>query len=226
MRILHWVVLFCFLFCLLMAPSGRVGAQQPAQTYAEPDAPKPTAIVQTLLDEAAKKRAARRFEEGLQATDRALAAAKQAKDTVGEAGARRERALSLGALNRVEGVEGAISAWRETVSAWERVDDGPGRVEALAQWAALLVDTKPEEATRLLALAQSLATAETKRPLAAARATASGAGLFYNRPLAKVLYADSCTTQTSRVVAPLASSGSPACAKKPSTKCSPPSTRT
>jgi inositol oxygenase len=41
-----------------------------------------------------------------------------------------------------------------------------------------------------------------------------------NRPLAKVLYAGSCTSRTSRIVALPSSSGSPACAKKPSSRCS------
>ncbi|MBI3950582.1 MAG: CHAT domain-containing protein [Acidobacteria bacterium] len=138
-----------------------------AQVAEEPPAPQPSNTVHKILDEAIQLTQSKQWPEALQAADRALAAAQETGDPVGEACAQRLRALALESMDRREE---AVATWREMAAAWERLDDGPGQVEALAA-AALLLATKTEaESDQLFAQALAVGQRESKRPLAAAQA--------------------------------------------------------
>src|SRR5207244_10493687 len=112
------------------------------QNKAEPPAPGATAAVQALLDEAVALAKEKKTEEALRAADRALAAAKDARDSAGEARAHRERALRLEELKRLSE---AVEAWGAAAVAWEKIGDGPGRVEALAMQSVLAIEDKSEK---------------------------------------------------------------------------------
>jgi CHAT domain-containing protein/Tfp pilus assembly protein PilF len=149
-----------------------VGRQDTTKPPEEPPAPKPSAAVQKILDEAAQWTLAKQPQEALQAADRARMVAAQTKDWIGEAQAYRERALILQSLGRTTE---ALAAWREAAAAWARADDAPGSVEAQASAGLLLAAGKPAEAAQLFAQALALGKAESKRPLAVAHAlTAAG----------------------------------------------------
>ena len=141
----------------------------------EPPAPAATAAVQKLLDEAVSLGKEKKTEEALRAADRALAAAKETKDSAGEARAHRERALRLEELKRLSE---AVGAWAEAAVAWERVGDGPGRVEALAMQSLLSIDESVGRVREPLSQAVALTRAEKTRPLAAAKQLSDSARAF------------------------------------------------
>jgi CHAT domain-containing protein len=138
-----------------------------AQTPQEPPAPKPSAAVQQLVDEAVQLLQAKSPQESLAASDRALRAAKGAQDWAGQAAAQRARAR---VLEKLGPIEEAAATWREAARAWERVSDGPGQIEALAAAGLLLVSRIEMEANQLFEQAVAVGQAESKRPLAAAQA--------------------------------------------------------
>lgn len=152
----------CFLAAWI---GGAVFAVAGPQADPEPPAPAPSAAVQSILDEAAGLAKAKQPQEALAAADRARTAAQELKDATGEAQAQRFRALALQELRRTGA---AVAAWREAAAAWERVGDGPGRVEAMATAGFLLWGGQPAEADALLVQALQFARLESKRPLAAA----------------------------------------------------------
>jgi hypothetical protein len=71
-----------------------------AASQQEPAAPAATAAVQSLLDDSVRLAKENKGEEVLQAAERAVSVAEEAKDVVGEARAQRERALRLAELKR------------------------------------------------------------------------------------------------------------------------------
>ncbi len=153
------------LLAALLYPTAS--AQGPSKPTEEPPAPAASPAVVTILEEANLLLQAKKPQEALAAADRALAAAREAKDAPGEARAHRARGLALGGLERPEE---AAAAWQTTAAAWGRAGDGPGRVEALAQAGLLLAGRQSESAPRLLEQALALGEAEMQRPLAAAAA--------------------------------------------------------
>src|SRR5437868_378451 len=80
-----------------LALTAPAGAQ--LNPYVETDAPKPTAAVQTILDDAARLAKDKKWDEVLGTALRALNAAKEAKDFPGEASAYRIRAQALSGQN-------------------------------------------------------------------------------------------------------------------------------
>jgi CHAT domain-containing protein/tetratricopeptide (TPR) repeat protein len=154
------------------------GAHAPAAPPEVPPAAKPSAGIQSILDEAGRLQQARKLPEALEASARALTAAREAKDAAGEAGAQRLRALLYQELQQTEE---ARAAWAAAAAAWEQAKDGPRRVEALAAQALLLIGDKPEEGRKLLGEAVAVAQAETRRPLAAAEFLDRFAGECYHQ---------------------------------------------
>ena len=72
-------------FCLTIWLMGVVSVVLVnGQVLAEPPAPKPSAAVQTVLDEAAQWMKDKQPQEALKAADRALAVAREVQDPVGE----------------------------------------------------------------------------------------------------------------------------------------------
>jgi tetratricopeptide (TPR) repeat protein len=140
-------------------------AQSAGNSYYEPPPPKPSEAVQKLLDEAEKLKDKREYERALKQADSALTVARDNHDAVGEASAHRERAILLEQLQRVDD---AIAEWKKADTSWQRVGDGPGRIEALGRAGQLLLRSKSGEADELLEQALSLAQQESRRPLAAA----------------------------------------------------------
>jgi CHAT domain-containing protein/Tfp pilus assembly protein PilF len=137
-----------------------------AASQQEPPAPAATAAVQSLLDDSARLAKENKAEEALQAAERAVSVAGEAKDVVGEALAQRERALRLAELKRPAEAQ---EAWGQAGMRWKMVGDGPGQVEALAMQALLLTVERAADARALLNQAVVLAQAEKTRPQAAAR---------------------------------------------------------
>jgi CHAT domain-containing protein/Tfp pilus assembly protein PilF len=155
-------------------------AAPPTQTagggYPEPAQPKSSETVQKLLDEAEKLKDKRDHEGALKVADRALALARESHDAVGEACAHRERAILLEQLQRVDD---AVAEWKEMSAGWERLGDGPGRIEALGRAGQLLLRGKSGEADALLGQALGLTREEKRRPLAAADQLESVGKLIY-----------------------------------------------
>ncbi len=156
----HGLLAACGTLALLAA---RVSAQMPGQLPPEPPAPAAGPAVQALLDEAA--RLANKPAEALVVADRSLAVAREGIDLPGLAGAHRMRALRLEDLKKPDE---AKSAWEAAGVAWKAVGDGPGQLEALVRGALLAPDAARRDAGIDAAIA--LATAEARRPLAAAAA--------------------------------------------------------
>ncbi|MGH3428113.1 MAG: hypothetical protein ACRDQZ_11205, partial [Mycobacteriales bacterium] len=102
------------------APAGSSAASRGA---AEAPAPQPSAAVQKLFDAANPLTRAHQFADALKRLDQALAAAREGKDTVGEARALRGRAITPAHLNRT--VE-AARAWQDAARAWAQAGEGPG----------------------------------------------------------------------------------------------------
>jgi CHAT domain-containing protein len=150
----------------------------PTQTPAELPAPQPSAGVRKLLEEGSQLGQSRQFAEAVKAGDRALAAAREARDAAGEAWAHRLRARALEDLGQAGE---AAEAWRETAAAWERMGNGPEQILALAGAARLLPVEKAGEADALIARAVAVGRAETQRPRAAAQAFSSAGRDAYQR---------------------------------------------
>jgi CHAT domain-containing protein/Tfp pilus assembly protein PilF len=130
--------------------------------------------VRRLLEPAVKPDAAP--QEALDASERALAAAREARDAPGEAAAQQVRGVSLERLGRRED---AVAAYREAAAAWERAGDGPGEIEALGAAARLLIPQREAEARELVGRLAALARTEQRRPRAAAAAlNATGVQLY------------------------------------------------
>src|SRR5262249_5680171 len=147
------------------------------------------AAVQKILDEGNQLLQAKKPQEALAAADRALAAAREAKDATGEARAQRARGILLQETGRTGE---ALAARREAAEAWQRAGRGPGENEALASAALLLsLAGKEEDAKPLLGRTLNLGRAESKRPLAAAGAMSQEGGAFEQRgrlPAARELF--------------------------------------
>jgi CHAT domain-containing protein/Tfp pilus assembly protein PilF len=158
---------------LVLAPCWA-GSKAPA----EPAEPKPSTSVQQILDESDRFTQDNQLEKALQATERATAAAESEEDLPGKAYASRARALVLQALGRTDA---AITAWQETATAWERLGDGPGVIEALASAGLLLMPDKSAQAEVQLARVFALAPNESRRPLAEAKKLHAAARSSYER---------------------------------------------
>jgi CHAT domain-containing protein/tetratricopeptide (TPR) repeat protein len=151
-------------------PAAAPRTQTTGAGYFEPAQPKPSETVQKLLDEAEKLKDKRDREGALKVADRALALAREDHDAAGEVCAHRERAILLEQLQRVDD---AVAEWKEISAGWERLGDGPGRIEALGSAGRLLLPRKPGEAEALLGQALGLTREEKRRPLAATDALES-----------------------------------------------------
>src|ERR1035437_7800644 len=176
--------LFCIgpliLTCVAQTPVKQPAAAQTSavQPSGEPGQPKPSDAAQRLFDEANKLAGGGDYEGASKALDRALALARETHDAVGEVRAHRERALFLEAVNRVGE---AVEEWREAAAGWERLEDGPGRIEALGRAGSLLLARNPGDAKALLEQALSLSGEEKRRPGAAGDAMHSVGRVMYRR---------------------------------------------
>src|SRR5271157_5391961 len=145
--------------------SQKPTVQDTAPTYSEPPQPKPSQAVQKVLDKAVKLKDKRDYEGALKLADQALTSARKSHEVAGEASAHRERAILLEQLQRVDD---AVAEWKETGAGWERLGDGPGRIEALGRAGQLLLRGKSGEADALLERVLDLTREESRRPLAGA----------------------------------------------------------
>jgi tetratricopeptide (TPR) repeat protein len=132
----------------------------------EPPPPAPTTSVQNLLDEAAVPARQKQWEETLAVADRAVAAAKAARDLAGQAGGHQVRAQALEGLHRTAG---AIAAAGEWAAAWQAAGYVPGQVEALCWRAFTFKEVEPHAERGCLAQAAAAGSADTKSPLQTAR---------------------------------------------------------
>src|SRR5713101_77511 len=158
---------------LVLAPCWA-GSKAPV----EPTEPKPSPSVQQILDESDRFTQENQLEKALQATERAAATAESEEDLAGKAYANRSRALLFQALGRTDA---AITAWQETATAWERLGDGPGVIEALASAGLLLMPDKSAQAEAQFARVFALAPNESRRPLAEAQKLHAAARSSYER---------------------------------------------
>ena len=146
--------------------------------YFEPPRPEPSTTVQELLDVAEELRRERDYGGGLKQADVTLASAQEIHDAAGEACAHRERAILLQHLRRVDD---AILEWRQAAQAWQRADDGPGRIEALGRAGVLLLPINAGEGEAALGQALRLAQDESRRPLEAAEQLAAVQQFVFNQ---------------------------------------------
>lgn len=136
-----------------------------AQVSTKEPGPVVTPAVRKLLDEAAA-----RFNKGdpagaLATTEQALTLARQTGDRRGEAQTVRVRAVSTLQLNRI-GESG--DGWREALSVWQALGEGPGQVEAIGFQSLIGFLTKAPDALERLRQSIALARAETRSPRTAA----------------------------------------------------------
>jgi CHAT domain-containing protein/tetratricopeptide (TPR) repeat protein len=99
-------------------------------------------------------------------TERAIKAAREARDPAGEARILWARAEALEKQDRP--AEAAV-AEQAAAAAWDRAGYGPGKALSLAQSAILLLPTNPARGNELLAQAVAAARSESMRPLTSAR---------------------------------------------------------
>ena len=116
---------------------------------------------------------ARNEPTAIEVADRMLQVARDTGDRVGEALALHLRGASLGslALREAGPMESSVADLRAAALAWDRVQAGPERVDALLTAALNLFSTgaDDEEAERFLSEALAAAQEETQRPLAVAQ---------------------------------------------------------
>lgn len=151
---------------LISLALGPFANQAAAEDQVEPAAPKPSAIVQPLLQEAERQLEARQSPEALRKSEQAASVAVEQQDLVGEARAIRLRARALIQLNQVDD---AIRALEAEASVWSAGGHGPEHVDTLVSLAIVfekLRRTSDEEAYLIRAV--EVAQAEQTRPMATA----------------------------------------------------------
>ncbi|MGA7847936.1 MAG: CHAT domain-containing protein [Terriglobales bacterium] len=123
-----------------------------------------------MLDEAVGFFKAGDQAAALKAMDSAFTLAQETHDVVAELFGDRIKAEVLAALQRNDE---AVLELRKVAEGWDRLGDGPGRIDALGRAGELLLRSKPEEAGALFQQAMFLSREEKRRPLASADALAS-----------------------------------------------------
>ena len=144
------------------APSSSCQANYSVE---EPTAPQASQAVATLLAESERLQQATQHDEALQAADRAMATAVEAKDLAGEALSHSARASALVQLGRKAE---AVSAWQEAADAWGRAGEGPSQIEPLVSAALQLWAIDNAQARKQLERALRVAKEEHQRGFAAA----------------------------------------------------------
>jgi CHAT domain-containing protein/tetratricopeptide (TPR) repeat protein len=160
----YFIISMCgaFLTACAWAPSALC---QASNSVKEPPAPQASPAVASLLAECEKLQQAKQHEEALQAADRALAAAVEAKDLAGEALSHSGRASALVQLGRKAE---AVAAWQAAGDAWGRAGEGPSQIEPLVLAALQLWATDNAQARKQLERALQVAKEEHQRGFAAA----------------------------------------------------------
>ncbi|HEV3059262.1 MAG TPA: CHAT domain-containing tetratricopeptide repeat protein [Vicinamibacterales bacterium] len=146
------------LWLLLLVPLASVHGQERS---IEPPAPEASPAVRRLLDEAARSSQSGAATKAFDLNERALALAQETADHPGEAQAQSARATVLTKSTRTRE---ALAAWRDAESAWMRIGDGPGQVEAVVWQAILEIPDQPQDAEGLLRSGLDIAARETRRP--------------------------------------------------------------
>lgn len=131
----------------------------------EPPAPQVSQPFATLLAESERLQQATQYNEALQAADRAMAAALEAKDLAGEALSHSARASALIQLGRKTE---AVAAWQAAADAWGRAGEGPSQIEPLVSAALELWAVDNAQARKQLERALQVAKEERQRSFAAA----------------------------------------------------------
>lgn len=163
----EWTIVLLIAFCILAFQQSAVARQaQPAGGNAEAAAPKPSAAVEKILNDANRLAETKQSLDSLKAADQALAAARQANDTPGAALAQQMRAKALQDLQRTDE---AVAAWQEAAQIWARPGDTPEQITALVQAGLLYGPDRKSEAERLFAQGLSVGKLESPRPLAVAQ---------------------------------------------------------
>jgi len=111
-------------------------------------APGPSEAVLRILDEARHRTDVDQPLDSLKLADEAFDLGRQMDDLVGEALAREMRG---DALERLQRVEEAVSAWQDASQLWARAGDTPRQIRALVRGALGCVPPEGENAERLLA---------------------------------------------------------------------------
>src|SRR5262249_10122551 len=135
-RHFSWPPMAWLCAALLMASAWAPSAScQANYSVKEPPAPQASQAVATLLAESEHLQQTTQHNEALQAADRAMAAAFEAKALAGEALRHSGRASALVQLGRK--VE-AVAAWQAAADAWGRAGEGPSQIEPLVSAALQL----------------------------------------------------------------------------------------
>jgi tetratricopeptide (TPR) repeat protein len=154
--------------------SARISAIDSVQV--EPPPPVSRAV-EDLLTQARDAAAGDQPAKALALADRALDEAKRHGDIPGQAKAHRARARALADLDRDEE---ALLGWQAAADAWQKAGDGPGQIEALSELAVLLLPDL-ERASPYLDRVRAIGEAESRRPLAVAKALWRGDTRLFER---------------------------------------------
>ena len=154
---------------LLFALSLPVTGGQTSQTSNEPPGPKPTEVVQRLIDDATRLLETKP-QEAFAKFDEALVKAKAEKDLPGEALVYR---VLASIFDFIKEERQSAELWEKAAELCEIIGDGPCRVKSLV--GLLTSKTSATEADALIQTAVSLARSEKVRPRAAAEALLFGA---------------------------------------------------
>jgi len=139
-------------------------------------APEPHPELKPLVDAIPNLLNERKYDDALQQADALLQQASEKGDKTGQAYAHRFRAWALQGLNRLEE---AVSAWRQARGLWQELGDGVFETEALLGWAFCLWRTDRAQAEGLIDQALDLAQAERRRPLAMAQVLSDSGAAWY-----------------------------------------------
>jgi CHAT domain-containing protein/Tfp pilus assembly protein PilF len=137
-------------------------SRPPLPTPSEPSAPAAGSEVKTLLQRADAAQQAGTAGEALRFAREAAQLARSRGELAGEA----HSSAAIARLLEAGGDATAGHAWEEAATAWRRVGDGPGEVEALCRQALLAPPAPLDAAARLLRAVVQRARAEQRRPAA------------------------------------------------------------
>ncbi len=164
--LLRAVKLFAFLlaYSISLPALGTCAQQAPTPEQA---GPKPSPVVEQMLQEAQHLLEAKKPAESLAEAEKALQAADRADDATGEALSQQARAKALKDLQRIDE---ASNAWQLAAQNWQKMGDAPGQINALVQAGLLSSPDQKDEAAKFYAQALALGKSETQHPAPVAQA--------------------------------------------------------
>lgn len=161
-------LVFLLALSVFLSPASSIAVeQQSVPPTAESSAPKPSAAVEKMLNDAMSLEDAKQPMESLKKASEALEAAHQTNDVAGAALA--QQALAK-ALQDVARTDDAVAAWIEAAQLWAGIGCTPQQITALVRAGLLRIPDRKSEAETLFGQALSIGKAETQHPEPVAQA--------------------------------------------------------